>query len=376
MNSYGKNFRLAIFGESHSKAIGIVIDGVMPGISLTPKDFEKALKRRSYGDIASLAFATTARKESDKPIFLSGLKNGRTTGAPLAILFENKDFESSHYSNYAECPRPSHADFAATVKWQGFNDLAGGGYLSGRLTAPIVAAGVVAKKQIEAMVEKGAKNGSGTLLNNSNSKSKGKSSGKTKTESCKIYIKAHISEIYGSSNKREWKAILEQAASEGDSVGGVIRCRAEGVPAGLGEPFFNSLESQIAHLAFSIPAVKAISFGNFEDALRSANKANRASLLKGSEYNDLIIKTNGATATNHSGGINGGISNGNAIEFSVEIRPTASIAKPQQTINLKSSKIESLKIKGRHDCCIALRCPVIIEAITAIVLADNLCNHS
>ena len=342
MNSYGKNFRLAIFGESHSKAIGIVIDGVMPGISLTPKDFEKALKRRSYGDIAPLAFATTARKESDKPIFLSGLKNGRTTGAPLAILFENKDFESSHYSNYAECPRPSHADFAATVKWQGFNDLAGGGHLSGRLTAPIVAAGVVAKKQIENSIK----------------------------------IKAHISEIYGSSNKREWKAILEQAASEGDSVGGVIRCRVEGVPAGLGEPFFNSLESQIAHLAFSIPAVKAISFGNFEDALRSANKANRASLLRGSEYNDLIIKTNGATATNHSGGINGGISNGNAIEFSVEIRPTASIAKPQQTINLKSSKIESLKIKGRHDCCIALRCPVIIEAITAIVLADNLYNHS
>ncbi|MBR3304045.1 MAG: chorismate synthase [Bacteroidales bacterium] len=342
MNSYGKNFRLAIFGESHSKAIGIVIDGVMPGISLTPKDFEKALKRRSYGDIAPLAFATTARKESDKPIFLSGLKNGRTTGAPLAILFENKDFESRHYSNYAECPRPSHADFAATVKWQGFNDLAGGGYLSGRLTAPVVAAGVVAKKQIENSIK----------------------------------IKAHISEIYGSSNKREWKAILEQAASEGDSVGGVIRCRAEGVPAGLGEPFFNSLESQIAHLAFSIPAVKAISFGNFEDALRSANKANRASLLKGSEYNDLIINKNGTTATNHSGGINGGISNGNAIEFSVEIRPTASIAKPQQTINLKSSKIESLKIKGRHDCCIALRCPVIIEAITAIVLADNLCNHS
>ncbi len=342
MNSYGKNFRLAIFGESHSKAIGIVIDGVMPGISLTPKDFEKALKRRSYGDIAPLAFATTARKESDKPIFLSGLKNGRTTGAPLAILFENKDFESRHYSNYAECPRPSHADFAATVKWQGFNDWAGGGYLSGRLTAPVVAAGVVAKKQIENSIK----------------------------------IKAHISEIYGSSNKREWKAILEQAASEGDSVGGVIRCRAEGVPAGLGEPFFNSLESQIAHLAFSIPAVKAISFGNFEDALRSANKANRASLLKGSEYNDLIINKNGTTATNHSGGINGGISNGNAIEFSVEIRPTASIAKPQQTINLKSSKIESLKIKGRHDCCIALRCPVIIEAITAIVLADNLCNHS
>ena len=364
MNSYGKNFRLAIFGESHSKAIGIVIDGVMPGISLTPKDFEKALKRRSYGDIAPLAFATTARKESDKPIFLSGLKNGRTTGAPLAILFENKDFESRHYSNYAECPRPSHADFAATVKWQGFNDLAGGGYLSGRLTAPIVAAGVVAKKQIEAMVEKGAKKEGGTRA------------GKGKAKVGKIDIKAHISEIYGSSNKREWKAILEQAASDGDSVGGVIRCRAEGVPAGLGEPFFNSLESQIAHLAFSIPAVKAISFGNFEDALRSANKANRASLLKGSEYNDLIINKNGTTATNHSGGINGGISNGNAIEFSVEIRPTASIAKPQQTINLKSSKIESLKIKGRHDCCIALRCPVIIEAITAIVLADNLYNHS
>lgn len=330
MNTYGKNVTITLFGESHGPFTGVVIDGVKPGIALSEEDFRADLVRRKNGDISSLAQGITARKEEDTPIFISGLLDGTTTGAPLAILFENKTQNSKDYGKFRNQPRPSHADFAASVKFKGFNDPRGGGMFSGRMTLPLVAAGVVAKKML-----------SDAGLN--------------------ITFKAEVSSIGGVACLDKWLEIIQKAKEEKDSVGGEITCRIEGVPAGIGEPFFNSLESQIAHLAFSVPGVKGIFFGDL------------ASSLKGSEFNDAIINRSGSTATNHSGGINGGISNGNPIVFTLEIRPAASIGKPQRTFNFQTEKVEELCIGGRHDACIALRCPVIAEAIAAIALADNCC---
>ena len=329
MNTYGKNFTITIFGESHGPFTGVVIDGVKPGISLSEEDFSKDLQRRKAGDIPSLQEGVTARQEEDIPIFISGLLDGVTTGAPLAILFENRHQLSKDYNSFKDQPRPSHADFAASAKFNGFNDIRGGGMFSGRMTLPLVAAGVVARKTIE--------------------KSR-----------FNLDFKAEISSIAGEKDPEKWKEILHSAKADGDSVGGEITCSITGVPAGKGEPFFYSIESQIAHLAFSVPGVKGLHFGDF------------ASSLRGSEFNDAIIGKDGTTATNHSGGINGGISNGNPIVFTLDIRPAASIAKTQKTFNFKTGKIEELSIGGRHDACIALRCPVIAESVAAIALADIL----
>lgn len=329
MNTYGKNFTVTIFGESHGPFIGVVIDGVKPGISLSEEDFRKDLQRRKAGDIPSLAEGVTARQEEDIPIFISGLLDGVTTGAPLAILFENRHQISKDYSAFKDQPRPSHADFAACAKFNGFNDIRGGGMFSGRMTLPFVAAGVVARKTLE-------------------------------KAGFSLGFKAEISSIAGEKDAGKWKEIIHGAKADGDSVGGEIICKTTGVPAGKGSPFFDSIESQIAHLAFSVPGVKGLRFGD------------AASSLKGSEFNDAIIDKDGTTATNHSGGINGGISNGNPIVFTLQIRPAASIAKTQKTFNFKSGSIEELSIGGRHDACIALRCPVIAEAVAAIALADIL----
>ena len=328
MNSYGKNFRITLFGESHGPFIGVVIDGITPGIELSEEDFSLDLQRRKKGDFPDLENGITARQEEDIPIFASGLLNGVTTGAPLAILFENRHQNPADYSSFKSHPRPSREDFAASSKFNGFNDIRGGGMFSGRMTVAIVAAGVVAKKTLQ-------------------------------HSGLDIKFKADLSSIAEEKDPCRWKDIICSAKAEGDSVGGTVQCLAEGVPAGKGAPFFDSLESQIAHLAFSIPGVKGIRFGD------------PASSLKGSEFNDAIIDKNGTTATNHSGGINGGISNGNPIVFTLDIRPAASIAKPQKTFNFETGTVEELRIGGRHDACIALRIPVIAEAIAAIVLADN-----
>lgn len=337
MNTYGKNFSVTIFGESHGPFTGVVIDGVKPGISLSEEDFRKDLERRKHGDFSNLGEGVTARQEEDIPIFVSGLLDGVTTGAPLAVLFENRNQRPGDYSAFKNQPRPSHADFAASCKFNSFNDIRGGGMFSGRMTLPLVAAGSVAKKISE-------KAGLG------------------------IEIKAVISSIGGETDSGKWEEIIRSAKADGDSVGGEIICRITGVPAGKGSPFFDSLESQISHLAFSIPGVKGIRFGDYSDSPQKK----LASSFKGSEFNDAIIDRDGTTATNHSGGINGGISNGNPIVFTLDIRPTASISKPQKTFNFQTGKMEELCIGGRHDACIALRMPVIAEAIAAIVLADSL----
>ncbi len=322
MNSYGKKFRISIFGESHGKLIGVTMDGVPAGIPLCEEDFLADLDRRRSG-----AKGTTPRKESDMPHIVSGVFDGCTTGAPLAVVFENQNTISKDYSQFREFPRPGHADFTAQVKHNFFNDIRGGGHFSGRITLTLVAAGVVAKK----------------IIGNMN-------------------VNASIASIGGVADASQWDGILDTAMAEGDSVGGVVECVCTNVPPGLGEPFFDSLESEIAHLAFAIPGVRGIEFGD----------GFAAAAMKGSEHNDCFIDSEGHTATNGAGGINGGISNGNPIVFRIAVKPTASISKVQRTANFITWEIEDFSVKGRHDACIALRCPVIVEAIAAIVLAQHI----
>ena len=317
MNSFGTEFRISIFGESHSYGVGITIDGCPPGLALNENDFLPDIARRRPG-----AKGTTPRVEKDIPKIISGWFNGHTTGAPLTILFLNENTKSADYDHLLKQPRPGHADWVANEKYDGFHDHRGGGHFSGRMTLALVAAGVVAKK----------------LVNN-------------------ITISADLIEAGGNKNIEE---AIELAISEGDSIGGIVECKASPMPVGLGEPFFDSLESMIAHLVFAIPATKAIEFGS---GFATAG-------MRGSEHNDNILSVTGETETNHSGGINGGISNGNELIFRVAVKPTSSTAKPQQTINLESGKVEELTIGGRHDICIALRVPVVLEAVTAIALAD------
>lgn len=321
MNSWGQIFRVSIWGESHGPQVGVSIDGVPSGIALCEEDFSKDLERRRAG-----ALGTTPRKESDIPHIVSGVYNGFTTGSPLTIEFVNENTQSGDYRNLVAHPRPSHADLVAQQKWNGYNDPRGGGHFSGRITLGIVAAGVVAKKILG-------------------------QEAKFSTE---------IVEIGGEQDKAKFAEILEMARTAQDSVGGIIECHADGIGAGLGEPFFDSAESLIAHLLFSVPAVKGVEFGKGFDAAR----------LKGSEHNDAIINEQGTTATNNAGGIVGGITNGNEIVVRAAIKPTASIAKEQSTYNFESGKVEPLIIKGRHDVCIALRAAVVVESAIAIALAD------
>ena len=319
MNTTGRIFRVSIYGESHGEAIGVVIDGCPPGIPLSKENFYPDLGRRKGG-----ARGTTKRREEDEPVIISGVFNGHTTGSPLHVMFENKDIRSADYN--PDIPRPGHADHVAELKYKGYQDYRGGGHFSGRLTLGLVAAGIIAKKIIP-----------------------------------DVLIRANLIEAGG--QKRTEEAV-NQAIEEKDSIGGIIECRAERVPAGLGEPFYDSIESQISHLCFAIPGIRGIEFGSGFKAAR----------MKGSEHNDIILP-DGSTKTNHAGGINGGITNGNELIYRVAVKPTASIEMLQSTANMSTGHMEKLEIKGRHDVCFALRVPVILESVTAIVLADNLLLH-
>jgi len=317
MNTFGHIFRISIFGESHGNGIGVIIDGVPAGISLTETDFLDDLSRRRSG-----APGTTPRKEPDLPRLMSGVYQGFTTGAPLAVFFENTNTKSADYDNLRNVPRPGHADYTAGIKFKGYADPRGGGHFSGRITLGLVAAGVVAKKIINP-----------------------------------VKIEAQILEIGGD---KDIARAIENITGTGDSMGGIIQCTATNIPQGLGEPFFGSVESTISHLVFSIPAIKGIEFGSGFGAAR----------MRGSQHNDRYISTDGKTSSNNSAGISGGITNGNDIVFRVVVKPTSSISLPQETINMKTGKIEKLQVEGRHDVCIALRVPVVLEAATAIGLAD------
>ena len=321
MNSWGDRFRLTIWGESHGAQVGVSVDGVPAGIKLSEEDFTADLDRRRAGTAG-----TTPRKESDAPHIVSGIYNGFTTGAPLTIEFQNENTRSGDYRNLVVHPRPSHADLVAAQKFSGYNDPRGGGHFSGRITLGMVAAGVVAKKIL----------GEG------------------------VTFSTDIIEIGGCQDKSQWATIIEQAQREQDSIGGIIECRVSGIEAGLGEPFFDSVESLAAHLLFSVPAVKGVEFG--------AGFA--AAKMKGSEHNDAIANAEGKTLSNNAGGVVGGITNGNEIVARIAIKPTASIAQAQHTFNFEHDKVEELIIKGRHDVCIALRAAVVAEAAMAIALAD------
>ena len=321
MNSWGNRFRVTLWGESHGAQVGVTIDGVPAGIALAESDFEADLARRRAG-----AAGTTPRKESDAPHIVSGLYRGFTTGAPLTVEFLNENTRSGDYASLASHPRPSHADWVAMKKFHGYNDPRGGGHFSGRITLALVTAGVVAKKIL----------GSGVTFH------------------------TDIIEIGGSTDKERFADIIESARMDRDSVGGVVECRAEGVAAGLGEPFFDSAESLMAHLLFSVPAVKGVEFGSGFAAARK----------RGSEHNDPIIDAEGHTSTNHAGGIVGGITNGNAIVVRAAVKPTASISREQLSFNCASGPVDSLVIKGRHDVCITLRAAVVVESAVAIALAD------
>ena len=344
---HGEVLELSIFGQSHSPAIGMSLSGLPAGFAIDMDELSAFLRRRAPGQNAW----STPRKEADAPEFLSGLVGNVTCGAPLSAIIRNTNTRSQDYSNLVDVPRPGHADYTAQVKFGGFQDVAGGGHFSGRLTAPLCIAGGICKQLLH---EKG------------------------------IEVMARIDAVAGIQDTAEFdapvaqkdfpatsdeaagkmKAAIAQARAEEDSVGGVIQCRMLGVPAGLGEPMFGGLENRISQLVFAIPAVKGIEFGlGFE-----------AAKLRGSENNDAYHMENGSivTETNHCGGILGGISNGMPIVFRAAVKPTPSIGKPQDSVRLSEKQNEVLHIHGRHDPCIVPRAVPCMEAAAAIAIFDAL----
>ena len=319
-NSFGSKFKISIWGASHTPEIGVRIEGVPQGIALSEADFEADLSRRRAS-----AKGTTARHEADIPMLRTGINGGVTTGEPIEIVFKNGDTRSSDYSQFENHNRPSHVDFTARAKYGADVDLRGSGQFSGRMTVLLVAVGVIAKKIVE-----------------------------------NVEYKTEIVEIGGSRNRSEFSDIIASAVAECDSVGGVVECSAKGVKVGLGDPFFDSAESIIAHLLFSVPAVKGVEFGSGFEGVR----------LRGSERNDRFVDDQGHTATNNEGGINGGITNGNDLVVRVAIKPTPSIAREQMTYNKALGEVAPLVIKGRHDACIVLRAAVVVESVVAIALAE------
>jgi len=319
MNSFGNLFRVSIFGESHGKGTGVIIDGCPPGIPVTLDDFSGDLSRRQSG-----GKGTTKRHEADLPEILSGIYKGYTAGSPITIMTRNEDKISADYDDFVSVPRPGHADYSAGIKYSGFSDPRGSGHFSGRITWGLVAAGVIAR-----MVVKPA---------------------------------GISAKLISAGGKADIEAAVEEAMASGDSIGGIVECRVSNPIKALGEPFFYSFESALSHIIFSIPAIRGIEFGAGFAAV----------LMKGSEHNDSFIDSSGTTATNNAGGINGGITNGNEVVFRVAVKPTSSTGVEQTTFDFKRNEMTTLKVTGRHDTCIALRMPVIVEAATAIAMADLL----
>jgi chorismate synthase len=317
MNSFGNVFRVTLFGESHGPAIGVIVDGCPPGLPVNPEDFMADLKRRQSG-----SRGTTPRQEPDLPEILSGVLDNLTTGSPVTLITRNSNKISSDYDEFKHVPRPGHADYVSRMKYSGFSDMRGSGHFSGRITWGLVAAGVIAKKIVRS-----------------------------------AEISANLISAGGS---EDIKKAINEAIALNDTIGGVIECRVKNPPVAIGEPFFYSLESAVSHMIFSIPAIKGIEFGS----------GFAAAAMRGSEHNDPFIDSKGKTSSNHAGGINGGITNGNEILFRVAVKPTSSTGVEQETFSFKDGKMTTLKVKGRHDTCIALRMPVIVEAATAIAIAD------
>lgn len=325
MNTFGELFRITLYGESHQPAIGVLIDGVLPGLLIDETRIKDDLKRRNPD-----AIGTTPRKEPDRFEITSGHVNHITTGSPLHLMIRNENIQSKDYTHLKEHPRPGHADYVASVKYHNHHDFRGGGRFSGRLTAPIVMAGSIAKMMVpytfnHALVQ------AGTLTDMS-----------------------------------QLDDYLSKVKAEGDSVGGIIEVTVTGLPVGLGEPMFEKVESKIGALLFSIPAVKGVEFGTGFSGIT----------LKGSDFNDPIIDEQGTTKSNHSGGISGGITNSNPLVVRVFIKPTSSIQKAQSSFEKTTGEVKPLTVGGRHDVCIARRAGIVIENAVAICLADLMLLHN
>jgi len=350
--TWGRNLKLTIFGESHGTCVGGVVDGLPPGMVFPVDLIEFELRRRKPG--GNLA---TARKEDDSYEIISGLYEGRTTGAPLAVVFRNNDTRSADYEELRKKPRPSHADYVSMVKYKGFGDHRGGGRFSGRLTAFLVFAGALAKSVL--------------------SESQGIEIGSHLLKVGQVEDKTFETEIPSGELKRlcgmdmpflkdglneNASSYLEKMKKLGDSVGALVETAAIGVPVGIGEPFFDSVESVLSSLLYSIPGVKGVDFGKgFEFAGMRGSDANDALFIKGKAV---------GTRTNNSGGINGGITNGMPIVFKTAFRPTPSIGKEQETVDMDSKESARLVVTGRHDPCIALRALPVVEAALALTLLD------
>lgn len=350
-NVLGNSITVSLFGESHGAQIGVMIDGLAPGIDVDLEFMRKQLNlRKPHGKIS------TQRVETDEPHIVSGVFEGKTTGTPVCILFENSNTKSKDYSKTKDLMRPGHADYTAVQKYHGFADYRGGGHFSGRITTPIVAAGAIL---IDALKKKGILIGShikqcGTILD------------KTFTDYEKEISKVNdlIFPVLDENAAKEMHTYMEEAANEGDSVGGILETVITGVPAGVGEPWFDTMESMLAHGIFSIPAVKGVEFG----------KGFAFAEMKGSEANDSfrVEEDRIVTATNNNGGINGGITNGMPIVFNTVIKPTPSIFKTQNTVDMSTKENVSFQIQGRHDPAIIHRARVVVDSVTAIVLSDML----
>jgi chorismate synthase len=350
-NSIGKEFVIISFGESHGKCVGVVIDGCPAGLALSKKDIQTELDKR----IPTQPKIVSGRIEKDKVEILSGVYNGFTTGAPIAMMVANKEADSSAYESIKNLPRPGHADYPAWVKYGGFNDYRGGGRFSGRVTVALIMAGAVAKKLLSAF--------------DVNVLAYTKAIGDVKIE--KPVSLAEIRERYETAVRCPNSACAEamekaivEARKEGNSLGGVIECLALNVPAGVGEPLFDALDADIAKILLAVPAVKGVEFG--------AGFA--AAKLKGSENNDTYRMRRGkvVTLTNNAGGILGGLSSGMPLVVKLAVKPTSSIVKEQNTVDLRSMENARISVKGRHDPCVVPKAVPVVEAVVAIILADHM----
>lgn len=358
-SEFGNLLKISVFGQSHGKAIGVVVDGLPAGEAVDLEELDRFLDRRRTGKNR----LSTARKEADKPVFLSGLENGVTCGAPLCAVIENGDQHSSDYSELRDKPRPGHADYTAFVKWGGQADMRGGGHFSGRLTAPLCIAGGIAK---QILARRGVYVGA-------HLRSVGTETDAAfplhPTKALFDGIAAKPFPVLDDRAGERMQAAILAAKQGGDSLGGVIECAAVGLPAGLGGPMFGGVENRLSAALFGIPAVKGVEFGDGFAAARSCGSAN----------NDSFRMEDGrvVTETNHAGGILGGITNGMPLVLRTAMKPTPSIARPQQTVSLSAGENAELVIHGRHDPCIAHRAVPVVEAVTAAVLLDLLLegNH-
>ena len=355
-STYGENLKLSIFGQSHSPAIGMVLDGIPAGLPVDTQRLQEFLNRRAPGQNDY----STPRREEDCPEFLGGILDGFTCGAPIAAVIRNRNTRSGDYANLQDCPRPGHADYTAQIKYGGFQDYAGGGHFSGRLTAPLCIAGGLCKQWLE---ERGIRIGARIAA----------IAGETDDMDLdplhpQLDLIGKDFPVFSPASGERMRAKIAQARAEGDSVGGVVECFITGLPAGLGEPMFGGVESRIAQIVYGIPAVKSVDFG--------AGYA--SAYMRGSQCNDAFTVENGTvrTLTNHSGGILGGITTGMPVIFQAAVKPTPSISRPQQSVSLSRSQVQELSVKGRHDPCIVPRAVPVVEAAAAVAIFDLILGNT